>query len=260
MKLTMIGNYPIPLKDVEISYSGIFDPPKNVAALAAKGFEVAKGRNPNVFDGQLVRLLDIQHNASKCIFVSEKTSYSIYTETRSPTSPFVYKSNPLGMSVLVITADGEICISKRSTKTDQNPGAAYFFGGYVDAPQTGLQVDFFLEVCRELSEEIDIDCIEIDRTFLLGVGYDPLFNHPEAVVITYTSLSAVEVHHRWQSARDRDETEDVVFLPLSQFSLPAAKSTFRQKFSGETPITWSFLTGQGMYREAIIKGFGSSKS
>lgn len=194
-----------------------------------------RARHSTAFNGQMLRLISIEGSEKQLNLIVNRTTYAHYVATRTPASEDEIESlrpaNPIGVTVVAICSDDVVIATIRSPSADQNPGLAYFFGGYVEPPADSMLEDLIERtIARELTEELGI-CG--DRAIVMGLANDPFFRHPELFAVTRLPISSRDVQHLWSTARDRHETTELRLLPLTMF------------LQAEPPlvpdgITWSF--------------------
>ncbi len=192
--------------------------------------------HPDAFDGEMLGVVSYREDCGLHLIV-RITSYAEYIATRDPgfaaSHPQLRRANPLGVTILLKTADQMVIASRRSLTAEQNPGLLYFIGGYAH-PRDVLDAssDFSLQtIIRESAEEL---AVNVSSALVLGIATDPQYCHPELFAVASVSESTHEVNKKWQSAVDRSEAAELVFLPLQELLLSACNFY---------DITWSFETG-----------------
>jgi 8-oxo-dGTP pyrophosphatase MutT (NUDIX family) len=204
-----------------------------------------KNRYPLAHDGPMLGLAAILEGTSTGLRLAVRpTSYSQYLATRSPsftaTHPGMSRANPLGTTIIVLTADGMVVVTRRSMSADQNPGMTYFVGGYVE-PVANADVASVIgaTMTREVTEELGIKCSNV---IVLGVANDPIFCHPEVCAVSRVCAKAEEISKAWQKACDKSETSELLLI-----SLPELLSCAPEKlFPGG--VTWSFASASHLLR------------
>lgn len=241
--LRLLLDRPIPIEQVRAECIGLFDVSDQIASEAERAFRERSLKNPTLFDGKLARLSRISLCKGEVSLTLEETQYSVYVSTRSGTLANTFRANPLGVTALVVTSDGKLVVTRRSAHADQNPSAAYFVGGYVEPPIHGSRVSMFDECARELNEELGLQADMLEKILLLGIEYDTQFYHPEAFVLCKSSVPSKELDKLWRTAKDRDESQSIAAVELSD----------EYQVCGEirSPYSWSYTVGLQLLRNVI---------
>lgn len=173
------------------------------------------------FNSELFRLGQIESVVTGAragvVFRLGSTSYFDYVATR--TLPHEGNNdrfaNPLGTGIILVTSDGFIPFGRRSPDLDVNSGRLFSFGGFFD-PAVDVSADgtpdLFGCFLRELYEETGIS-VERHSVSLLGVIYDHLHPHPEAIALaTPAQVSASDIRQcKWN-----EELADLDLIHVSQ--------------------------------------------
>jgi 8-oxo-dGTP pyrophosphatase MutT (NUDIX family) len=192
---------------------------------------------PVAFDGPMVGLLWIESCTARKLRLRVKTtSFARYVATRSPSfasaHPKIERANPIGLTIMVVSADGQVAITKRSASLDQNPGKLYFIGGYIEPSSSGhLKGLVCKNAAREISEELGLAGSGVAVT---GMAIDPEYCHPELFAICKVADRAPEIDKAWQNAQDKREASKLMFRPIMEM----LSIHFDNQKEG---VTWSFL-------------------
>jgi 8-oxo-dGTP pyrophosphatase MutT (NUDIX family) len=199
--------------------------------------------HPGSFDGPLVRLKNALPTLDGIRLECERTSFSAYIATRDPAFdrefPGCKRADPIGLTVILMSADRRILVTQRSCTAEQNPGALYCVGGYAEPPEQDGPLDLVSEAARELREETGIATIDHTQAWLLGLAYDPVHCHPEAFMLIRVAETGDEILHSSATAVDVNET--------GQFTMVDAADILSD---AEIPVscTWSFQRGREFLR------------
>ncbi|WP_252193145.1 hypothetical protein [Rhizobium sp. CSW-27] len=147
------------------------------------------------------------------------------------------RADPLGLTALVLTADEQVIVTRRSLTAEQNPGALYLIGGYALPPQEDGELDHLQEIAREVEEEIAVTDLVASRSFAIGLAYDRIFCHPELFFLTVSRSDAEAIMTGAEHAPDRNEASQLLACPLAAFL--AGHTSL-----GDVPQTWSFVTAR----------------
>lgn len=153
-----------------------------------------------LFDGQLLRLEQIEGSAEELGLILSPIGYKEYLYTRSIDCN-LKRANPVGTCVIIITSDDYLLLTKRSNMTDLNPGKFWTAGGFLD-PKADFypEGDFYSDnpifncAIREVREEMGI-CLIPENLFLISVLYDCEFPHPEVIFLAKCTESSGELSH-----------------------------------------------------------------
>lgn len=139
----------------------------------------------------------------------------------------------MGLTVVVRTADDQIIVTVRSLTAEQNLGALYLVGGYVEPTEEDGPVNLFNEGNREVEEDIAVT--DIGRSsFGIGLAYDPEFCHPEMTLFMPSRSTAASILAAARNAPDRNEAAQLLACPIDQF-------LNEDGLFANTPKTWSFI-------------------
>jgi ADP-ribose pyrophosphatase YjhB (NUDIX family) len=86
-------------------------------------------------------------------------------------------------------------------------------GGTLDGVQN--PIDFMK---RELSEELNVQAEDISTAVCLGLAENLLLLKPEFLCYFHLKLSEAELTAKVQTAQDRDEHTDFVFVPMEELA------------------------------------------
>lgn len=166
-----------------------------------------------LYDGVLVGLGSLQLQ-SGVVGKLYPLNYSEYVVTRDQAFleafPHGLIANPLGTSIVSVTADNQIVIGLRG-KTDNNRSTWYVPGGFVE-PQEDIQlngrVDIFGTAVRELNEELGVQ--EVVKIVSTGVSYDRRTPHPEIHFASNLGATSQEIMRKFS---DKGEFSRIKMIP-----------------------------------------------
>lgn len=200
------------------------------------------------YDNKLLRLNSWSNENNNLKLNINTTHYSNYIGTRDPKFKKVYpdgnRADPIGMTIIPITSDGNIIITKRSANMEQNPNKLYFCGGYSEPnfDEEG-KINFMNESLREVNEELGIDKVLYFN--FIGLAYDPVYCHPELFSTAILDINKDDIIDYWARAKDRDESEELLFLPVDNIENDGF-------YSFELEATWSYEIGTKLFTNEII--------
>ncbi|SOC38787.1 hypothetical protein SAMN05892877_105263 [Rhizobium subbaraonis] len=226
-----------PVDRIECRLVGDFELAKAVETNRKSIWASTSSRHPEAFDGTLLRMADHRIECGQLTISAQKTCYSAYLATRHPEFddeyPDAARADPLGMTVVVLTADDCAIVTRRSLTAEQNPGGLYFVGGYAE-PNGSKTVDLFQEAAREIAEEIAVSDLIRSASYAIGLSYDPVFCHPEMFLLTVSRSTATQVLDGAGNAPDRNEAAHLYAYPLDDI-------LNGDSALADAPKTWSFL-------------------
>ncbi|AOT72472.1 NUDIX hydrolase [Geosporobacter ferrireducens] len=200
------------------------------------------------YDSKLLRLSSWNKEDEILELYTGITYYSHYIGTRDP----VFKercltgirANPIGMTIIPITSDRNIVITKRSGKMEQNPNKLYFCGGYAEPKfDEKNSINLMNEALREVNEELGAN--EFLYFNFIGLAYDPVYCHPELFSTAVVNVTKEQIISTWSNAKDRDESEFLLFLSLDD----VCNHGFN-KFNIEA--TWSYRVGVELFTTKVV--------
>ncbi len=199
------------------------------------------------FDSILLRLNDWKNEKNRIILSTGLTKYSHYIGTRNQEFtkeyPDSFRADPIGMTIIPVTRDRKIIVSKRSRKMEQNPNKLYFIGGYAEPPiNEDEAIDFVDEALREAKEEMGVD--DFAQLMFIGLAYDSIYCHPELFSVAIVNVTEEELLNSWKTAKDRDESELLRSIPIEDDGRVDFQS-FREE------ETWSYKVGAELFTESV---------
>lgn len=225
--------------------AGSFHLSDPVEALRKAGWDRFLAKHPAAFDGQLLRMAEHRIEDNRLTITAQSTCFSAYVATRhagfAEEHPQAERADPLGLTVVLVTADQQVIVTRRSLTAEQNPGALYLIGGYAE-PAKGEEIDLFDEAARELAEEVAVTDIARSSAFAIGLAYDPVYCHPELFLMASSRSTAAEILGGARHAPDRNEAAELFASPLSDI-------LNNEDFMPGSAKTWSFLKAQAFLQQ-----------
>ncbi len=234
-------------RDVQIVLSGnSYSPPEVVKKYIQERWLVKLEQYPRMFNGPLVRLEKWEADTMLRITVG-LTDFASYMVTREPNFAQLFsgqeRANPQGTNVILITSDDKVLVTKRSEKSEQNPGTLNFIGGYINVPAGNVStISVGDEVRREVLEELNIAPDRHESITVQGIGYDPIHCHPELFIMSKLSKSSQEILSDWNRAQDAHESERVFFVDKKDLIDGRVPDMLG------LPTCWSFQTGLMLFK------------
>jgi hypothetical protein len=152
-----------------------------------------------LFDGAICRLEDHHSDAHGLHLHLSRTTYKTFigTNARHPHWGVLHGqhalANPLGTSAALRSSDGHLIFGIRSPCVALYPGHAHPFGGTLDLPEAGSQVDLFAEMQRELSEEIGLLRSDVLDIAIIALAMDDSLQQPELIYAVTTALEKTQI-------------------------------------------------------------------
>jgi len=126
-------------------------------------------------------------------------------------------ANHLGINILLFTADGSLILQKRSSKvafrSRELCSSASGAISILDVPVNNMTLKEMPKL-REAFEEIGIEPEDVilETISFLGMTRELIRGgKPEMFFLAYTKLSERQVKERWQEAKDKWESRDILF-------------------------------------------------
>jgi len=155
-----------------------------------------------LFNGALCRLESHQADAQGLLLTLSRTTYKAYLgsnvrhgEWAERHGPCVL-ANPVGTSVALRSCDGLLVFGVRSASVALYPRHAHPFGGTVEVPEPGGEVDLIAEMARELGEEAGIARSELDDLRAIALAEDCTLRQPELIFAARSRLTAAAINAR----------------------------------------------------------------
>ncbi len=195
-----------------------------VEALAVPGVRL--------FNGALCRLEQHQADAQGLLLTLSRTTYKAYLGSNVHHPEWAgllgqgALANPVGTSVALRSSDGILVFGMRSARVALYPRHAHPFGGTMEVPEPGCEVDLIAEIERELKEEAGIEPGELDELLAIALAEDCTLRQPELVYAARTRLTAAAIASRL----DPEEHTSCWMLRDEQAEIDAV-------LSGRIPVT-----------------------
>jgi len=160
-----------------------------------------------LYDGKLIRLHRWTVDGDRLTLELGETSYREFFGTNVHDEGGVKAigpdslANPLGISALLLTRDGYLCLGRRGSAVALHAGTLHTFGGMIEEVDRSAydRVDVSAALARELHEELALSRQEwIDAT-AAGLVRDRGLQQPELIFDVSISLSRAELLARFAS-------------------------------------------------------------
>jgi hypothetical protein len=178
-----------------------------------------------LFNGALCRLEGYRADAQGLLLTLSRTTYKAYLGSNVHHPEWAERhgpgalANPVGTSVALRSSDGVLVFGLRSPSVALYPDHAHPFGGTMEVPEPGREVDLIGELERELAEEAGIARHELDDLRAIALAEDCTLRQPELIYAARTRLSAAAVSARldpeehtacWMLPDERSEIDGVL--------------------------------------------------
>lgn len=199
----------------------------------------AKLNNKNLYNSSLFRLDSLAIINDKLKLNIGETNYRQYVATRNLDCPIKF-SNPIGTSLLLVTSDDYLVLTRRPPSADVNPNKIFSFGGFFDADVDLFdgKPDIFSCIRRELYEEFEL-LIPRHKFRLIAIVQDLEHVHYEASFLTTVNLTGDEVMRMKLSS----EIESLNIVPLSNIS-----EYINDNIDTITPTLYAALISSSLYK------------
>jgi 8-oxo-dGTP pyrophosphatase MutT (NUDIX family) len=170
-----------------------------------------------LFDGPMCRLESARASDDGLELLTSPTSYKAFLGTNMAHPELADRhgrgvlANPLGVSVALETADGQLALGRRNQSVAYYPGHVHPFAG---ALEPGDRADPFTTARRELAEELSLAAHETTDLRCAGLVEDRALLQPELILLARTALASDQIRDRV----DRTEHEGVVFVAADELA------------------------------------------
>jgi 8-oxo-dGTP pyrophosphatase MutT (NUDIX family) len=202
LSILALGDWPAERLHCSSSRSSL-DIPADLLARIDHAWEIAAARpGVHLFDGPLCRLEKFHDDDAGLHLSLSRTSYRLFMGTNGNHPQWAEQygqqvmANPVGTSVALVSADGQLVFGRRSTAVALYPGFAHPFGGTMEPTNDGSPVDVLEEIRRELREEAGITHHDLTDLRIIALIEDLHLRQPELVYAARTSLTASEIAQR----------------------------------------------------------------
>lgn len=231
-------SFSIPVDHIDCHLVGNFELQNRVEEVRKSTWAALCAKRPAAFDGALLRMASYWVEGERLSIAASRTRFSAYVATRHPTFGFEYpdadRADPLGLTAIVLTGDGNVIVTKRSLLADQNPGGLYLIGGYAEPGESDGPVDLFNEIAREVEEEIAVRDVTRSEAVAVGLAYDPVFCHPELFLLMPSKSTAADILSGAEAAPDRNEASELLFYSVDDILDDNGPHM-------NAALTWSFI-------------------
>lgn len=198
----------------------------------------------SLFNGAQCRLESWSAGAGGLTVALSRSCYRDYLGTNAAHPQWAERhgpgvlANPLGTSVALESGDGRLVFGRRGHAVALYPGQPHPFGGTLEPPEAGSEVDLIAEMQREIEEEIGLAAGDLDGLRAIALTEDRRMRQPELVYAARCPLPCAAIERR---------------LDLHEHSacwtLPATADAVGGALAEElTPVLRATLIGWGLWR------------
>jgi len=174
-----------------------------------------------LFDGKMTRLVSFQAARDRLDLEIAHTNYKAFIGTNISHPEWIdthgreVMADPLGVSPLVLTADGYLLLGRRQPTLALNPNRIHPFAGTMEPKDAG-PVE---AVRRELREELSLDHHDVVEIRCIGMAEDAAMHQPELIFIAHSRLTrdaliskldAAEHHDAWSIPATAEQVIDAL--------------------------------------------------
>lgn len=171
------------------------------------------------------------------------TSYRIFVGTNmtQPTLPREQLAHTVGVSTLLITADGFAMMGRRSGNVAYYPHRVHPFAGSLEPEGAGDRPpDLFDNALRELHEELGLFAHDIREIVCLGIVEDTQLSHPETIFVAHTNRTKFEIESNLLG-NEHD----------SAWSCPATADAINHALSDQSQFTPVAIAALTLFRDSL---------
>jgi hypothetical protein len=147
-------------------------------------------------------------------------------------------SDGIAVCTTIITKDRLLALGKRGHKVQKGRGMLHVCAGHPDpdrllTPERMLTGEnlLFTAMKSEMKEEFNISADKISGMACLGLIRDSQHHKPEAVFQTEVKISSKQLLKLYESAKDKDEHEEIFTVPSEQKELIDFLNKHHQEFT-----------------------------
>ena len=129
----------------------------------------------------------------------------------------------LGVSALVITADGSLLIIRRGEHLGEEPGKLDVVGGHAhpDRHYKYGRPDFFRAILEELETELNLPAEEVFMNMCCGLVENLSMRKPDLAFLARTRLAKRDIGERIAAAAEADEVAEWLAVPADAVAIGA---------------------------------------
>jgi 8-oxo-dGTP pyrophosphatase MutT (NUDIX family) len=201
-RLVVRGSWPAPCLRSRFVASSHRLPPSCQELVDDAWAEALAVPGVRLFNGALCRLEGHQADAGGLLLTLSRTTYKAYLGSNVRHGEWADShgpgalANPVGTSVALRSSDGVLVFGVRSARVALYPGHAHPFGGTMEVPEPGSEVDLIAEMARELAEEAGLARSELDELRAIALAEDCILRQPELIYAARTRLTAAAIAGR----------------------------------------------------------------
>lgn len=186
-----------------------------------------QGLRPNPhFNGRIARLEGWEAEQGRLELQLRPTDYKTLLYSNGHVEEIVAQwgeralAKALGISAVVLSADGELILMQRSELVGEYPGCFDVFGGHIDAPARGGRPDPFASMEKELAEELALAAEDFVLR-CIGLVLARKTRKPELIFRAHTRLTSDALLQAATAAQDRYEYTRLLTVPAEAGEIAA---------------------------------------
>ncbi len=196
-----------------------------------------EGLNPNPhFNGRIARLEEWRIRDGALHLWLRPVEYKHLLYSNAHTGEIIRHygehqlARALGISAVVVSAEGQILLMERSDRVGEFPGCYDLFGGHIDPPAQGEIPDPFASMEKELDEELAL-LPGTASLSLFGLLLTREARKPELLFIARCGMESEAMMRAALGARDRYEYRRLLAIPADAESVRGFLQHHRTKLS-----------------------------
>ncbi|NLF31626.1 MAG: hypothetical protein GX591_12155 [Planctomycetes bacterium] len=173
------------------------------------------GGGERLWNGPLCRLVAWSARTDQLTLTVGPTDYRAFLGTNLCGPDFhggpggARAADPVGVSVLVRSADRRIVLGRRGARVAYNAGRVHPIGGCMEPPGPPSPPNPAATVLAELREELAVDGRRVGGMRCLGMAHDKFIAQPELIFEVETACPADVLRRRRRTAADAAEHTDL---------------------------------------------------
>ncbi|NIA28429.1 MAG: hypothetical protein GWP06_00780 [Actinobacteria bacterium] len=233
---------------VRIKWNTNFKPLPQTLAGEINDFWARQQHRPHLFNGQLARLDSWTVNDGHLLLHLRRSDYRtlLYSNAHIKKTESEwgadYFPRALGISAVLVTADAQIVLIRRSKDVGEFSNCFDVFGGHIDAPSGSNAPCVYKSMEKELAEEAGLAASDFEL-LLIGLIEAVPNRKPELVFCAHCKLNLPKILEKASNAKDQFEYSEIFALNQSQLEdfMQKNKSSFSPSAFGCLVITSGFL-------------------
>ena len=193
----------------------------------------------HLFNGQLFRLESLDATSGSLSLHLSRTCYrdQIYSNAHAEQLLGEFGTHSLahglGVSALVLTADGYVPVIRRGQHLGEEPGKLDVVGGHAHPDQhiRDGRPDLFRAIVEELETELNLPASELSANVCCGVVENRQIRKPDLVFLTRTRATMGRLENQIAFAAEADEIAELLALAVAPAEITRFLETHQEQLT-----------------------------